>query len=230
MSSSVPPGLPLHLLADAPPPPDVTLPPSSGATALLPWAHRREGYRGLPLPNAFPRCPSAVPPGPRSAGVPFPKRDAHLPSPPLPPDSGGAPCSHPTGQAGTLAPPLLFTVTASPPPLPTVVGPCVGPLVLRGALTPRAPLHLARGARRPPHTATGQSAGCPGHQSPARTRGKQLLIGLIDAKAGAAQQQLTPLFLDVFSRCHVIFFCPYQSLSEPPAYEESVIKVTVWFS
>lgn len=116
-------GLPLHHLADAPPPPDGTLHPSSGDTAPLLWAHRKEGCQGLPLPNAYPRCPSAVPPGPLSAGVPLPKRDAHLPHPPLPPDTGEAPCSHPTDQAGTLAHPPLLTVTACPLPLPTVAEP-----------------------------------------------------------------------------------------------------------
>jgi len=149
-------------------PPDDFLPLSSVATAPPRCLYRRGSCLALPR-SALLRGPSAASQGRPSAEVLLLKGDAHLP-PPLHPDTGGAPCCLPSGQAG-IYDPLLPAAPLRP--LQTAVAPLGVPPVLKGVLKPPVHPRLTSGDSSPLHTVASPSAECPAPQSHATTRGKR---------------------------------------------------------
>lgn len=146
-------------------PPDDFLPLSSVATAPPRCLYRRGSCLALPR-SALLRGPSAASQGRPSAEVLLLKGDAHLP-PPLHPDTGGAPCCLPSGQAG-IYDPLLPAAPLRP--LQTAVAPLGVPPVLKGVLKPPVHPRLTSGDSSPLHTVASPSAECPAPQSHATTR------------------------------------------------------------
>lgn len=159
--------LPLLPAVDRRPPGDI-LPPSSVATALHLYHHRRGSSRIHPQ-NALLQGSKDVPPGPLNAEALLLRGDAHLPPPHPHPDTGGAPCCLLSGQAGTHDH-LWEQPGDSLHPLRTAVALSGVPPVLRDVLTPPVHLHLTSGDSSPLHTVVNSSAECPAHQSHATTR------------------------------------------------------------
>lgn len=162
-------GLRPHMPVDALLPPDGILLQFSVATAPHHCPLRSKGSLDLPLPSGHPQWANVGPPGPPSEGVLLPKRDAHPPLPIHLPDTGGARCCLPTGQAGTPAP-LLSPLNATPLPPPTVAEAYGCLLVPNGTLRPLGCLHPARSGSSLLRGVADLSAGFPGLQSHARTR------------------------------------------------------------